>query len=1093
MRGQGNDSGGDATTRPTELVGVLAVDLGTDAVKAVLLEAGSLDPRPLPIGPGRELGIEPAVFYVPRGSGGLLVGHEARNAMMNDPAGGIDDLHRRLGAVSILRNGRTVTPLQLLTSLFRHLADLAAGAVSGLPLQSLAIPVPPAFGAPERAVLTEAAGEAGFQDVVLVPDACASARVWADRTRDSGAEAMVVLDCGARVVRWTCVRPDGRTMEGYVVDPAFPPGELAGVGGESVEALLLERLDQHLEDDAGAALALRGEIDNVLQELRAAKEGTAPDPALPGITLAGRSVRPSTDSIADAAQVGLVAPLVERLAPFLTSVRDGLGRACRLRLLVVGGAQGTPGLLDRLVRLDPDMEVVPSGDPLFAAVKGAAIVAGRPHALALLEREALAGVPHAALEYGKALIGINRTEAIRHLEVARSAGLPEAIRLLGEQVLVDSPDRGRALFREAAVITRDAEAARRMSELEPAEAERWLRVAADQNDAEAALRMAERRWWRADARRWLHRACSLRHVDEDRIARIDGRIRSFRRLVRRSLVGIAVAIPSVLVLFEVHREGRLYDNAMIAYRDEMRGAQALAAIREYDSHAGMSWPIELALWPFRDLSVRRAEVIEGFRSAASRAVHRGSNILDNFEREFAWPPSDKTINGLQDLLASLRPYREPPLAGAPLLELLGLVAPLNMEEIYSKASVLVARSEALLKAGAEAAVAQELSIASNRRMAGSERQDRPGLERARGDASRLAEVSTALVKTSTTIDRLPSKNLYDTLVKTVVSTKSEFDHWIRRYATAVACAEAEAVIAASDPAPETNRITADLESALPDATCPNSGRPARHVLAYHLLLQDTNALLAGGEFAEAKAMVAHRWTPAFADRSEHFAIWIKNKLNAAAVTMLAGAPPTIDSVATFTAAKTVLARFDKMNAEFGLPTGWLGRDQATRVEGLSCAVNATTKALQNNVTIERMEFSGMGGKYSDDDDVKYWCDQNTNNSRGIMISIGQNDRLIVTSNLFNSVGPRLIDKRYFSCAGLQTGRWDRAFPIMKGTYEIRVEETESRFWRDSLPLSTITFGNNEIIALSNGKSVTSSLPYGYSVKFQGEQSRCQGP
>ncbi|WP_178379832.1 Hsp70 family protein [Cryptosporangium aurantiacum] len=208
----------------------LGVDFGTSNTVAVL--AGP-DRRFRPLLFDGQQQLPSAVCAV---DGGLLVGKAAQHTAQRHPAAFEPHPKRHLIDGGVLLGEREWLPVEVVTSVFRRIAD-EVDRVTGIPttdsgLDEVVLTHPAVWGGPRRQVLLDAAARVGWHRVRLVAEPLAAAAAFVHDHPDRlppGAIALV-YDLGAGTFDATVVRaePD----RGYTV---LATGGIPDVGGADVD------------------------------------------------------------------------------------------------------------------------------------------------------------------------------------------------------------------------------------------------------------------------------------------------------------------------------------------------------------------------------------------------------------------------------------------------------------------------------------------------------------------------------------------------------------------------------------------------------------------------------------------------------------------------------------------------------------------------------------------------------------------------------------------------------------------------------------------------------------------------------------------
>ncbi|WP_412538332.1 Hsp70 family protein [Longispora sp. K20-0274] len=209
----------------------LGVDYGTSHTVAVL---GWPDGRCRPLHFGASELLPSAVFAA---EDGLVTGSDALRAGRLDPASLEPNPKRRIDDGEVLL-GTTPVPVTALVAATLRTVWTEAVRVAGCRPDGVVLTCPAGWGGPRRAILAEAAAQAGMVDPVLVAEPVAAATAFVARFDDRipVGRCAVVYDLGAGTFDTSVVR---RTPEGFSV---LATGGLGDFGGLDLDALVVERV-----------------------------------------------------------------------------------------------------------------------------------------------------------------------------------------------------------------------------------------------------------------------------------------------------------------------------------------------------------------------------------------------------------------------------------------------------------------------------------------------------------------------------------------------------------------------------------------------------------------------------------------------------------------------------------------------------------------------------------------------------------------------------------------------------------------------------------------------------------------------------------
>ena len=235
---------------------VIGIDLGTTNSEVAIIAGGA--PRIVgadddPILPSC-VGLDDA--------GAIVVGHQARNQDAVAPERTVRSIKRLMGSDTRVRMGaETYRPQEISAFILKELKERAAGAL-GRPVRKAVITVPAYFTDAQRQATREAGQIAGLEVVRIINEPTAAALAY--HGGDDGDRKILVYDLGGGTFDVSVVR-----IEGGVVEVLATSGD-NHLGGDDFDALIVDRINAHLETDAGLAGA---RDDRVLQaRLRGAAE-----------------------------------------------------------------------------------------------------------------------------------------------------------------------------------------------------------------------------------------------------------------------------------------------------------------------------------------------------------------------------------------------------------------------------------------------------------------------------------------------------------------------------------------------------------------------------------------------------------------------------------------------------------------------------------------------------------------------------------------------------------------------------------------------------------------------------------------------------
>ena len=348
---------------------IIGIDLGTTNSEVAIVSGG----QPSVVEEGGEA-ILPSCVGLDE-TGAVIVGRQARNQAAAAPERTVLSVKRLMGSDTRVRMGREAyTPQEISAFILKALKERADRALGG-DVRKAVITVPAYFTDAQRQATREAGEIAGLTVVRIINEPTAAALSY--ESGGSGRRTLLVYDLGGGTFDVSVVR-----MEEGVVEVLASTGDNQ-LGGDDFDALVLERLNAHLETVAGIEHA---RDDRLLQaRLRRTAERAK-------IELSDRPyVRVEEDHVAtvDGEALHLACELTradfERdLEPFLdrslqavtTALQDAGVRPGQLdRVLLVGGSTRIPriaAVLAERLGQEPHGEV----DPDLCVALGAGVQAG---------------------------------------------------------------------------------------------------------------------------------------------------------------------------------------------------------------------------------------------------------------------------------------------------------------------------------------------------------------------------------------------------------------------------------------------------------------------------------------------------------------------------------------------------------------------------------------------------------------------------------------------------------------------------------------------------------------------------------------------
>ncbi|MCE2539093.1 MAG: Hsp70 family protein [Acidobacteria bacterium] len=358
-----------AETRAADDDTIIGIDLGTTNSEVAIIAGG----KPSIVEEGGEAILPSCVGLDDHGA--VVVGRQARNQAAAAPERTVLSIKRLMGSGTQVRMGKEAyTPQEISAFVLKALKERAARAL-GRDVGKAVITVPAYFTDAQRQATREAGEIAGLTVVRIINEPTAAALSY--ESGAAGSRTLLVYDLGGGTFDVSVVR-----IEQGVVEVLATAGDNQ-LGGDDFDALVLERLNAHVEQELGIENA---RDDRLLQaRLRRSAERAK-------IELSDQPyVRVEEDHVAtvDGEARHLACELTradfERdLEPFLdrslqavtTALQDAGMRPSELdRVLLVGGSTRIPriaAVLTERLGQEPHGEV----DPDMCVALGAGVQAG---------------------------------------------------------------------------------------------------------------------------------------------------------------------------------------------------------------------------------------------------------------------------------------------------------------------------------------------------------------------------------------------------------------------------------------------------------------------------------------------------------------------------------------------------------------------------------------------------------------------------------------------------------------------------------------------------------------------------------------------
>lgn len=219
---------------------VVGIDLGTTNSSIAILRDG----RPEVLRDGDDGLVPSCVGLGPRND--IVVGSVARNQAALYPERTVLSVKRRMGSTAKLRLGeREYSPQEVSAFILRNLAERAKK-ILGSKVERVVITVPAYFTDAQRKATREAGELAGLSVDRIVNEPTAASLAY--DIGHKAASQILVYDLGGGTFDVSVVR-----TEGGVVEVLATAGDNR-LGGDDFDALIVERLNDHLEEAGGSDL-----------------------------------------------------------------------------------------------------------------------------------------------------------------------------------------------------------------------------------------------------------------------------------------------------------------------------------------------------------------------------------------------------------------------------------------------------------------------------------------------------------------------------------------------------------------------------------------------------------------------------------------------------------------------------------------------------------------------------------------------------------------------------------------------------------------------------------------------------------------------
>ena len=358
-----------AETRATDDDTIIGIDLGTTNSEVAIISGG----KPSIVEEGGEAILPSCVGL--DDAGAVIVGRPARNQAAAAPERTVLSVKRLMGSGTRVRMGKDAyTPQEISAFILKALKERADRAL-GRDVRKAVITVPAYFTDAQRQATREAGEVAGLTVVRIINEPTAAALSY--ESDAAGSRTLLVYDLGGGTFDVSVVR-----IEQGVVEVLATAGDNQ-LGGDDFDALVLERLNTHVETELGIENARE---DRLLQARlrRAAERAKIELSDQPYVRVEEDHVGAVDGEARHLACEVTRADFERDLEPFLdrslqaltTALQDAGVRPSQLqRVLLVGGSTRIPriaALLTERLGQEPHGEV----DPDLCVALGAGVQAG---------------------------------------------------------------------------------------------------------------------------------------------------------------------------------------------------------------------------------------------------------------------------------------------------------------------------------------------------------------------------------------------------------------------------------------------------------------------------------------------------------------------------------------------------------------------------------------------------------------------------------------------------------------------------------------------------------------------------------------------
>lgn len=274
-------------------------------------------------------------------------GEDADDFMSQFPSRYCRDFKRGLGkgtphlVAKINGKPQRFSAKDLVARFLRNIRERCEETVFHEPVAACVLTHPVAFSVAQRSELEQAARDAGFSDVRLLPDPEAAGYAYCAAGVGKRLSRLMVVDWGGDTVDFAVVELDGDSV---VVVPDRCGGEV-GVGGRMFDELLFSHLSQKIAQGGGGSLEDDGD-PRLNKDVCHFKETLSRVEAVKRVSLVGGKGVYRTD-IGREEFNGVVAPVVERVVERLREFLAGCAEKPQA-LLLIGGSCAIPVIREKL-------------------------------------------------------------------------------------------------------------------------------------------------------------------------------------------------------------------------------------------------------------------------------------------------------------------------------------------------------------------------------------------------------------------------------------------------------------------------------------------------------------------------------------------------------------------------------------------------------------------------------------------------------------------------------------------------------------------------------------------------------------------------